>query len=118
MRAIARDISDLASRARSKKLTPDDISGGTFTISNAGAYGVDLMQSIINQPQVGILSVTSVKKKPVVVEHPGGEESIAIRPMGMIGLSWDHRAFDGAYSASFLHEVKKNLETRDWGSEL
>ena len=68
--------------------------------------------------QVGILSVTSVKKKPVVVEHPSGEETIAIRPMGMIGLSWDHRAFDGAYSASFLHEVKKNLETRDWGSEL
>jgi pyruvate dehydrogenase E2 component (dihydrolipoamide acetyltransferase) len=118
MRAIARDISDLANRARSKKLTPDDISGGTFTISNAGAYGVDLMQSIINQPQVGILSVTSVKKKPVVVEHPSGEETIAIRPMGMIGLSWDHRAFDGAYSASFLHEVKKNLETRDWGAEL
>lgn len=118
MRAIARDISDLAARARSKKLTPDDISGGTFTISNAGAYGVDLMQSIINQPQVGILSVTSVKKKPVVVEHPSGEETIAIRPMGMIGLSWDHRAFDGAYCASFLQEVKKNLETRDWGSEL
>lgn len=118
MRAIARDISDLASRARSKKLTPDDISGGTFTISNAGAYGVDLMQSIINQPQVGILSVTSVKKKPVVVEHPSGEETIAIRPMGMIGLSWDHRAFDGAYSASFLQEVKKNLETRDWAAEL
>ncbi len=118
MRAIARDISDLASRARSKKLTPDDISGGTFTLSSAGNYGVDLMQSIINQPQVGILSITSVKKKPVVIEHPSGEESIAIRPMGMIGLSWDHRAFDGAYSASFLHEVKKNLETRDWGAEL
>ncbi len=118
MRAIARDISDLANRARSKKLTPDDISGGTFTLSNAGNYGVDLMQSIINQPQVGILSITSVKKKPVVIEHPSGEESIAIRPMGMIGLSWDHRAFDGAYSASFLHEIKKNLETRDWGAEL
>ncbi len=118
MRAIARDISDLANRARSKKLTPDDISGGTFTLSNAGNYGVDLMQSIINQPQVGILSITSVKKKPVVIEHPSGEESIAIRPMGMIGLSWDHRAFDGAYAASFLHDVKKNLETRDWGAEL
>ncbi len=118
MRAIARDISDLANRARSKKLTPDDISGGTFTLSSAGNYGVDLMQSIINQPQVGILSITSVKKKPVVIEHPSGEESIAIRPMGMIGLSWDHRAFDGAYAASFLHEVKRNLETRDWGAEL
>ena len=118
MRAIARDIADLASRARSKKLTPDDITGGTFTLSNAGPYGIDLMQSIINQPQVGILSITSVKKKPVVVELPDGSETIAIRPQGMLGLSWDHRAFDGAYAAIFLHEVQKILETRDWSTEL
>ena len=118
MRAIARDIADLASRARSKKLTPDDITGGTFTLSNAGPYGIDLMQSIINQPQVGILSITSVKKKPVVVELPDGSETIAIRPQGMLGLSWDHRAFDGAYAASFLQEVAKTIETRDWAAEL
>ena len=118
MRAIARDIADLASRARTKKLTPDDIMGGTFTLSNAGPYGIDLMQSIINQPQVGILSITSVKKKPVVVELPDGSETIAIRPQGMLGLSWDHRAFDGAYAASFLHEVQTILETRDWNTEL
>ena len=118
LRAIARNISDLAARARSKKLTPDDITGGTFTLSNAGPYGIDLMQSIINQPQVGILSITSVKKKPIVVELPDGTDSLAIRPMGMLGLSWDHRAFDGAYSASFLHEVKNQLETKDWSSEL
>ena len=118
MRAIARDIADLASRARTKKLTPDDITGGTFTLSNAGPYGIDLMQSIINQPQVGILSITSVKKKPVVVELPDGSETIAIRPQGMLGLSWDHRAFDGAYAASFLHEVQTILETRDWNTEL
>ena len=118
MRAIARDIADLAARARSKKLTPDDITGGTFTLSNAGPYGIDLMQSIINQPQVAILSITSVKKKPVVVELPDGSETIAIRPQGMLGLSWDHRAFDGAYAASFLHEVKGILETRDWNTEL
>ncbi len=118
LRAIARDVSDLASRARSKKLTPDDITGGTFTLSNAGPYGIDLMQSIINQPQVGILSITSVKKKPVVVELPDGTDSLAIRPMGMLGLSWDHRAFDGAYSASFLNEVKNQLETKDWSSEI
>jgi pyruvate dehydrogenase E2 component (dihydrolipoamide acetyltransferase) len=118
MRAIARDISDLAARARSKKLTPDDISGGTFTLSNAGAYGIDLMQSIINQPQVGILSITSVSKKPVVVTMPDGSDVIAIRPMGNLGLSWDHRAFDGAYAASFLSEVRNQLETRDWSGEL
>jgi pyruvate dehydrogenase E2 component (dihydrolipoamide acetyltransferase) len=118
LRAIARDISDLAGRARSKKLTPDDISGGTFTLSNAGPYGIDLMQSIINQPQVGILSITSVSKKPVVVSMPDGGDVIAIRPMGNLGLSWDHRAFDGAYAASFLSEVKHQLQSRDWAGEL
>ncbi len=118
LRAIARNISDLASRARSKKLTPDDITGGTFTLSNAGPYGIDLMQSIINQPQVGILSITSVKKKPVVVELPDGTDSLAIRPMGMLGLSWDHRAFDGAYAASFLGEIRTQLESKDWSAEL
>jgi pyruvate dehydrogenase E2 component (dihydrolipoamide acetyltransferase) len=118
MRAIGRDISDLAARARGKKLSPDDITGGTFTLSNAGPYGIDLMQSIINQPQVGILSITSVKKKPVVLELPDGSDTIAIRPMGMLGLSWDHRAFDGAYAASFLAEIKSQLEGKDWSSEL
>jgi pyruvate dehydrogenase E2 component (dihydrolipoamide acetyltransferase) len=118
MRAIARDISDLAARARGKKLSPDDITGGTFTLSNAGPYGIDLMQSIINQPQVGILSITSIKKKPVVLELPDGSDTIAIRPMGMLGLSWDHRAFDGAYAASFLAEIKSQLEGKDWSSEL
>jgi 2-oxoglutarate dehydrogenase E2 component (dihydrolipoamide succinyltransferase) len=118
MRAIARDISDIAARARAKKLTPDDIVGGTFTLSNAGPYGIDLMQSVINQPQVAILSITSVKKKPVVVELPDGSETIAVRPLGMLGLSWDHRAFDGAYAASFLHEVKAIIEERDWSQEL
>ncbi len=118
MRAIARDISDLAARARGKKLSPDDITGGTFTLSNAGPYGIDLMQSIINQPQVGILSITSIKKKPVVLELPDGSDTIAIRPMGMLGLSWDHRAFDGAYAASFLAEIRSQLEGKDWSSEL
>ena len=118
MRAVARDIADLASRARSKKLTPDDISGGTFTLSNAGPYGIDLMQSVINQPQVGILSITSVSKKAVVVTLPDGSDTIAIRPMGMLGLSWDHRAFDGAYAASFLAEVRSQLQSRDWSTEV
>jgi pyruvate dehydrogenase E2 component (dihydrolipoamide acetyltransferase) len=118
MRSIARDIADVATRARTKKLVADDLVGGTFTISNAGPYGVDLMSSIINQPQVAILSTTAVKKRPVVVELPDGGDTIAIHPTGWIGLSWDHRAFDGAYAASFLGKVKELLETRDWNSEL
>jgi 2-oxoglutarate dehydrogenase E2 component (dihydrolipoamide succinyltransferase) len=118
MRAVARDIADIASRARSKKLSADDLVGGTFTISNAGPYGIDLMSSIINQPQVAIMSTTAVKKRPVVVELPDGSDTIAIHPMGWIGFSWDHRAFDGAYAASFLAKVAEILETRDWSAEL
>ena len=118
MRAIARDISDLAARARSKKLTPDDISDGTFTITNPGPYGTLLTMPIINQPQVAILSTDGVKRRPVVVELPDGTESIAIHSVGNLALSWDHRSFDGAYAAAFLHRVKELLETRDWSAEL
>jgi len=118
MRAIAREISDLAGRARSKKLTPDDISDGTFTITNPGPYGTLLTMPIINQPQVAILSTDGVKRRPIVVELPDGGESIAIHSVGNLALSWDHRAFDGAYAAAFLHKVKELLETRDWAAEL
>ncbi len=118
MRAMARDISDLAARARSKKLTPDDISNGTFTITNPGPFGTLLTMPIINQPQVAILSTDGVKRKPVVVTLPDGTEGIAIHSVGNLALSWDHRAFDGAYAAAFLHEIKEHLETRDWVAEL
>jgi pyruvate dehydrogenase E2 component (dihydrolipoamide acetyltransferase) len=118
MRAIARDISDLASRARSKKLTPDDISNGTFTITNPGPFGTLLTMPVINQPQVAIISTDGVKRKPVVVTLPDGTESIAIHSVGNIALSWDHRAFDGAYASAFLGKVKELLETRDWAAEL
>jgi pyruvate dehydrogenase E2 component (dihydrolipoamide acetyltransferase) len=118
MRAIARDVSDLAARARSKKLTPDDISDGTFTITNPGPYGTLLTMPIINQPQVAILSTDGVKRRPVVVDLPDGSESIAIHSVGNLALSWDHRAFDGAYAAAFLHKIKDLLETRDWAAEL
>jgi 2-oxoglutarate dehydrogenase E2 component (dihydrolipoamide succinyltransferase) len=118
MRAIARDISDLASRARSKKLTPDDISNGTFTITNPGPFGTLLTMPVINQPQVAILSTDGVKRKPVVVTAPDGSESIAIHSVGNLALTWDHRAFDGAYAAAFLHRIKELLETRDWAPEL
>jgi 2-oxoglutarate dehydrogenase E2 component (dihydrolipoamide succinyltransferase) len=118
LRAIAREVHDLATRARSKKLSPDDLAGGTFTISNSGAYGTLLVAPIINQPQVAILSTDGVKRRPVVVEAPDGSESIAIHSVGNLTLSWDHRAFDGAYAAAFMQLVKEILETRDWTAEV
>ena len=118
LRAIAREISDLATRAKTRKLSPDEIQGGTFTISNNGSAGSALTMAIINQPQVAILSTDAIVRKPVVVNVPGGGESIAIHPVGHLAMSWDHRAFDGAYAASFLVRVKEILETRDWSSEF
>jgi 2-oxoglutarate dehydrogenase E2 component (dihydrolipoamide succinyltransferase) len=118
LRAIAREIYDLANRARTRRVTPDEISGGTFTITNNGSAGSVLTMPIINQPQVAILSTDAIAKKPVVIEVPGGGESIAIHPVGNLAMAWDHRAFDGAYAAGFLVRVKNILETRDWSSEL
>ena len=118
LRAIAREISDLAARARSKKLGPDEIVGGTFTITNPGPFGTLITFAVINQPQLAILSTDGVKRRPVVVELPDGSEGIAIHSVGNIALTWDHRAFDGAYATSFLRQVKENLETRDWAQEL
>ena len=118
LRAIAREINDLASRARSRKLSPDEISGGTFTISNNGSAGSVLTMPIINQPQVAILSTDAIVRRPVVVTLPSGGESIAIHPTGNLAMSWDHRAFDGAYAAGFLVRVKDILESRDWLPEI
>ncbi len=117
LRAIAREISDLAVRAKTRKITPDEIQGGTFTISNNGSAGSVLTMAIINQPQVAILSTDAIVRKPVVVNSDGGE-SIAIHPVGNLAMSWDHRAFDGAYAAGFLSRIKEILETRDWSSEF
>ena len=118
LRALAREINDLATRARARKVTPDEISGRTFTITNNGSAGSVLTMPIINQPQVAILSTDAIAKKPVVIEVPGGGESIAIHPVGNLAMAWDHRAFDGAYAAGFLVRVKNILETRDWSSEV
>ncbi len=118
MRAIARTIMDLAGRARSKKLSPDELSGGTFTITNPGPYGTTMTMPIINQPQVAILSTDAVKRRPVVVDLPDGSEAIGIHPTGNLTLTWDHRAFDGAYAAAFLARIKELLETMDWAQEL
>jgi 2-oxoglutarate dehydrogenase E2 component (dihydrolipoamide succinyltransferase) len=118
LRAIAREIYDLATRARNRKLSPDEISGGTFTISNNGSAGSVLTMAIINQPQVAIMSTDAIVRKPVALRLPDGSESIAIHPVGNLAMSWDHRAFDGAYAANFLAKVKLNLETQDWLAEL
>jgi pyruvate/2-oxoglutarate dehydrogenase complex dihydrolipoamide acyltransferase (E2) component len=103
---IASRIKDLAERARSKRLSPDEARGGTFTITNPGRYGALLATPIINQPQVAILDLEAVVKRPVVV----GGDSIAIRPMTYLCMSWDHRALDGALAAQFLGSVKSHLE--------
>ena len=118
LRAIAREIHDLATRARGRKLSPDEINGGTFTLSNNGSAGALIAMPIINQPQVAILSTDAIVRKPVVVAMPDGSESIAIHPMGHLSMSWDHRAFDGAYAGRFLSRVKQILETQDWSAEL
>ncbi|MDB5809970.1 MAG: dihydrolipoamide acyltransferase [Betaproteobacteria bacterium] len=114
---LAREINDLAQRARANRLKPDELSGGTYTLSNSGVFGTLITAPIINQPQVAILSTDGVKKKPVVIESESGD-SIAIRPIGVLAQSFDHRAVDGAYSAAFLREVKTVLETRDWTQAL
>ena len=114
---LAREINDLAQRARNNRLKPDDMTGGTYTLSNSGVFGTLITAPIINQPQVAILSTDGVHKKPVVIESDAGD-SIAIRPVGVLAQTFDHRAVDGAYSAAFLREVKTILETRDWVQAL
>jgi 2-oxoglutarate dehydrogenase E2 component (dihydrolipoamide succinyltransferase) len=103
---LAARIKDLASRARSKELKPEEVQGGTFTITNPGAFGALLATPIINQPQVAILDLEAVVKRPVVV----GGDSIAIRPMTYLCMSWDHRALDGALAARFLSSVRRHIE--------
>ena len=92
--------------------------GGTFTLSNNGSAGSVLTMPIINQPQVGIISTDAIVRKPVVTAGADGGEAIAIHPVGNLAMSWDHRAFDGAYAARFLARVKEILETKDWSTEL
>ena len=118
LRAIARQVVDLAKRARGKQLRPEEVAGGTFTITNPGQWGTMMQFPIINQPQVAILSTDGIKRKPVVVTDRYGAESIAIHSVGVLALAWDHRAFDGAYVAAFLDALREIIETRDWEAEL
>ena len=114
---LARAMNDLAARARSGKLKPDDMTEGTYTITNNGAYGTLITAPIISPPQVAILSTDGIRKRPVVVEGPGGD-SVAIRPVGMLAQTFDHRAVDGSYSGAFLNHVKTLIETTDWPKQL
>jgi pyruvate dehydrogenase E2 component (dihydrolipoamide acetyltransferase) len=113
---IARAVADIADRARNKKLTPDDVQGGTFTITNPGGWGAIIGTPIISQPQVAILDVEALVKRAVVVQDEGGQDVIAIRPMMNLCLSYDHRLVDGAYAAQFMKELRENLETFDEGA--
>jgi 2-oxoglutarate dehydrogenase E2 component (dihydrolipoamide succinyltransferase) len=118
LRGMARKIRDLVDRARSKKLSADDISGGTFTITNAGPFGTFLTAPVINQPQVAILSTEAVRRRPVVAAQEDGGEAMEIHSIGLLCLSWDQRAVDGAYAAAFVARVVQLLATHDWSAEL
>ena len=114
---LAEQFNDLVTRARGNKLKPDDLQGGTYTLSNPGPFGTLFTAPIINQPQVGILSMDAVKKRAHVVESDAGD-AIEIRPVGILAHSFDHRAIDGAYSAAYLQRLKMILEQSDWDSEF
>ena len=114
---LAKAISRQVEKARLGKLTPGDISGGTYTITNNGSFGTLFTMPVINAPQVAILSFDAVRKKPVVIEGKAADK-IEARPIAVLGQSFDHRAVDGAYSASFLQKLKRVAETHDWASEL
>ena len=115
---LAGAIRDRALRARSRQLAVTDMEGGTFTISNPGPYGTLMTGAIINQPQVAILATDGVTRKPVVITDANGAEAIAIHSVGLIALTFDHRAVDGGYAARFLARVNEILQTRDWRAEF
>jgi pyruvate dehydrogenase E2 component (dihydrolipoamide acetyltransferase) len=116
--ALAEAFADVAARARASRLTPDELSGATFTLTNVGAYGTVMAAPIINQPQVAILSTDGVGPRPVATLGPDGEWAVTVHEVGNLSLSFDHRAVDGAYAARFLAAVRTTLETRTWSSEL
>ncbi len=113
---LQRAVTDLGERARSKKLKPDEVQGGTFTITNPGIFGAKFGMPIINQPQVAIMGVGGITKKPVVLTDKDGNDSIAIRSMMHLSIGYDHRIIDGAVADQFMVEVKKFLE--NWNEEL
>ena len=115
---ISRKIADLADRTRRNKITPDELSGGTFTLTNTGSRGALFDTPIINQPQSAILGTGTVVKRPVVIDHPDLGEIVTVRSMIYLALSYDHRIVDGADAARFLASMKQRLEAGDFGSAL
>lgn len=115
---LARRIRELAEKARAGKLEPDDVTGSTFSITNPGPFGSFLSAPIINVPNTGLLSTETITKRPAVVTTDEGQDTIAIRHIGYLGFSWDHRAFDGSTAVLFLQRIKQNLENWDWNQEL
>jgi 2-oxoglutarate dehydrogenase E2 component (dihydrolipoamide succinyltransferase) len=111
---LAKAANDLADRARAKKLGPDELKGGTFTITNPGVFGSLFGTPIINQPQVAILGIGAIEKRPVVVEDADGCDTIAIRVMSYFGITYDHRLVDGADADHFMNSVKKMIESDAW----
>jgi len=109
---LAARIRELAARARAKQLTPDDVHGATFTITNPGQYGALIATPVIPLPQVAILDLEAIVKRPVVVDDGSGGDAIAIRPLANLCMSWDHRALDGAYAARFLTALRHRLDDR------
>jgi 2-oxoglutarate dehydrogenase E2 component (dihydrolipoamide succinyltransferase) len=118
LRGLARSIRTVAADARSGDLGPDDLTGFTFSITNPGPFGSFMSAPIIPYPTAAILSTDTVTKKPVVVELPDGSDAVAIHHIGYLGLSWDHRVFDGSAAVLFLARIKENLETWDWDQEI
>jgi pyruvate dehydrogenase E2 component (dihydrolipoamide acetyltransferase) len=115
---LARKIADLAERTRTNKVSPDELSGGTFTLTNTGSRGALFDTPIINQPQVAILGTGAVVKRPVVVTDENGSDSIAVRSMAFLALSYDHRLVDGADAARFLVAMRTRLEDGSFEAEL
>ncbi len=114
---LAATFHELGDKAKAGKLNADELQGGTYTLSNPGPFGTLFTAAIINQPQVAILSMDAVRKRPVVIEAEAGD-SIEIRPVGILAHTFDHRAIDGAYSAAFLNKLKSIIEQSDWSKEL
>ncbi len=118
LRGIGREVRRLADKALAGAMEPDDLAGSTFTITNPGPFGSFMSVPIINVPNVAILSTDGIKKRPVVISDDDGNDAIAIRHIGYLGLTWDHRAFDGSTAVLFLQRIRQNLETWDWEQEL
>jgi 2-oxoglutarate dehydrogenase E2 component (dihydrolipoamide succinyltransferase) len=115
---IAKAINDLAARTRDNKVKPDELSGGTFTITNTGSGGALFDTPVLNSPQVGILGVGTIVKRPMVVKDAEGNETIGIRSMVYLALTYDHRLVDGADAARYLMTVKQRLEEGEFEAEV